>query len=113
MTVAILNYPFSCQVVGFDGSSTVAEFNTELCRLLGTRSFDQSGFSIHSDDPLEKDLCHALNMEDKVRYLWGCPFVGGSATTHILTAHNQCSLVSRSSLLEFTPLQLLNLLITS
>ena len=44
----------------------MAEFNAELCRLMGTRSFDQSGFAIHSDDPLEKDLCHALNMDDKV-----------------------------------------------
>lgn len=58
----------SYQVVGFDGSTTVAEFLRELHGLLGTaRPFgQQSGFAIFSDDPLEKDLDHALDASDKV-----------------------------------------------
>ena len=55
------------QVVGFDGSTTVAEFLAELCRLLGTRPLEQSGFTIHSDDPIEKNLLHALHTEEKVK----------------------------------------------
>ena len=68
--------------MGFDGSSTVAEVNAELCRLMGTRSFDHSGFAIHSDDPLEKDLCHALNMDDKVHTIIESSqvFTGGHTT---------------------------------
>ena len=54
------------KVIGFDGSTTVSEFLSELKRQLGTRSLEQSGFTIHSDDPIDKDLDHALLMEDKV-----------------------------------------------
>ena len=54
------------QVVGFDGSTTVSEFLSELNRQLGTRGVEHSGFTIHSDDPIDKDLDHALVMEDKV-----------------------------------------------
>ena len=54
------------QVVGFDGSSTIAEFLHDLSLELGCRSVDQSGFTIFSDDPLDKDMYHALHLEDKV-----------------------------------------------
>ena len=54
------------QVIGFDGSTTVSEFLSELNRQLGTRGVEHSGFTIHSDDPIDKDLDHALVMEDKV-----------------------------------------------
>ena len=54
------------QVIGFDGSTTVFEFLSELNQQLGTRSLEHSGFTIHSDDPIDKDLDHALLMEDKV-----------------------------------------------
>ena len=54
------------KVIGFDGSTTVSEFLSELNRQLGTRSLEHSGFTIHSDDPIDKDLDHALLMEDKV-----------------------------------------------
>jgi len=47
----------------------VAEFLSELTRLLGTRGLEQSGFTIHSDDPFDKNLDHALIMEDKVRHM--------------------------------------------
>ena len=53
-------------MIGFDGSTTVSEFLSELNRQLGTRGLEQSGFTIHSDDPIDKDLDHALLMEDKV-----------------------------------------------
>merc|ERR1712223_2112556 len=49
-----------------DGSTTVSEFLSELNRQLGTRGVEHSGFTIHSDDPIDKDLDHALVMEDKV-----------------------------------------------
>jgi len=54
------------QVVGFDGSTTIAEFLQDLNQELGCRMVDQSGFTIYSDDPLDKDLYHALHLEDKV-----------------------------------------------
>ena len=54
------------QVVGFDGSSTIAEFLHDLSGELGCRAVDQSGFTIFSDDPLDKDMYHALHLEDKV-----------------------------------------------
>ena len=53
-------------MIGFDGSTTVSEFLSELNRQLGTRGVEHSGFTIHSDDPIDKDLDHALVMEDKV-----------------------------------------------
>ena len=57
---------FLLKVIGFDGSTTVSEFLSELNRQSGTRSLEQSGFTIHSDDPIDEDLDHALLMEDKV-----------------------------------------------
>ena len=61
-----MGYINCLQVIGFDGSTTVSEFLSELNRQLGTRSVEHSGFTIHSDDPIDKDLDHALVMEDKV-----------------------------------------------
>jgi hypothetical protein len=56
------------QVVGFDGSTTIAEFLQDLNQELGCRSVEQSGFTIFSDDPLDKELDHALHLEDKVSH---------------------------------------------
>merc|ERR1719507_2374353 len=53
-------------VVGFDGSTTIAEFLADLNVELGCRPVDLSGFTIFSDDPLDKDLYHALHLEDRV-----------------------------------------------
>ena len=61
-----MGYTKCLQVIGFDGSTTVSEFLSELNRQLGTRGVEHSGFTIHSDDPIDKDLDHALVMEDKV-----------------------------------------------
>ena len=61
-------------MIGFDGSTTVSEFLSELNRQLSTRGIDQSGFTIHSDDPIDKDLDHALLMEDKVGYYTYLPY---------------------------------------
>ena len=61
-----MGYINRLQVIGFDGSTTVSEFLSELNRQLGTRGVEHSGFTIHSDDPIDKDLDHALVMEDKV-----------------------------------------------
>ena len=57
------------QVVGFDGSTTIGEFLQDLNQEMSLRSVELSGFTIYSDDPLEKDLCHALHLEDKVSLL--------------------------------------------
>ena len=56
------------QVVGFDGSTTIAEFLADLNQELGCRPVDLSGFTIFSDDPLDKDLYHALHLEDRVSF---------------------------------------------
>ncbi|XP_040581773.1 uncharacterized protein CG43867 isoform X4 [Lepeophtheirus salmonis] len=54
------------RVVGFDGSTTIAEFLRELNNDIGCRSVELNGFTIFSDDPFEKDIDHALHMDDKV-----------------------------------------------
>ncbi len=56
-------------MVGFDGSTTIAEFLNDLNTELGCRPVDVSGFTIFSDDPLDKELEHALHLDDKVRTL--------------------------------------------
>ena len=53
-------------VVGFDGSTTIAEFLQAFNIDNGCRGIDQSGFAIFSDDPIEKNTDHCLNQNDKV-----------------------------------------------
>ncbi len=53
-------------VVGFDGSSSVAEFAAALCSDLGFRPPRDSGFALYSDDPIESGVEHALHPDDKV-----------------------------------------------
>jgi hypothetical protein len=38
----------------------------DLILEIGGRPVELSGFTIHSDDPIDKDLDHALHLEDKV-----------------------------------------------
>ncbi|ALC48289.1 CG43867 [Drosophila busckii] len=47
------------QVVSFDGSTTIEEFQSTLAQELGTRDAS-NGFCLFSDDPIEKDLEHYL-----------------------------------------------------
>lgn len=54
------------QVVGYDGSTTISEFIEQLNRDIGFRATDHSGFAIYSDDPIDKELDHALHPDDKV-----------------------------------------------
>lgn len=54
-------------VVGFDGSTSVAEFAADLTRDLGARPAGESGFALYSDDPLEAGAEHALHPDDKVK----------------------------------------------
>lgn len=49
----------STQVVSFDGSTTIEEFQATLAHELGTRDAT-NGFCLFSDDPIEKDLEHYL-----------------------------------------------------
>ena len=66
-------------VVGYDGSTTVREFDEQLISFMAGHGDGQqrsdaaapatsgrSGFAIVSDDPLAKDVEHALHPEDKV-----------------------------------------------
>ncbi len=53
-------------VVGFDGSTTVAEFADRLASEAGFRPVAESGFAVFSDDPIEPDVEHAMHPEDKV-----------------------------------------------
>lgn len=48
------------QVVSFDGSTTIEEFQTTLALEIGCRD-SSNGFSLFSDDPIEKDLEHYLD----------------------------------------------------
>ncbi|XP_023332150.1 uncharacterized protein CG43867 [Eurytemora carolleeae] len=54
------------QVVGFDGSTTIEEFEATLTDLINCRPANQSGFSIFSDDPLDPTLHHSLAKQEKV-----------------------------------------------
>ncbi|KAG7247149.1 hypothetical protein CRUP_023402, partial [Coryphaenoides rupestris] len=48
------------QVVSFDASTTVEEFQCRLNQDSGVRKAAQSGFSLYTDDPTGRDLEHCL-----------------------------------------------------
>uniref|UniRef100_A0A8C7RVA4 Pleckstrin homology, MyTH4 and FERM domain containing H2 n=1 Tax=Oncorhynchus mykiss TaxID=8022 RepID=A0A8C7RVA4_ONCMY len=48
------------QVVGFDASTTVEEFQCRLNQDTGMRKTGQSGFSLYTDDPTGRELEHCL-----------------------------------------------------
>ncbi|XP_029175584.1 uncharacterized protein CG43867 isoform X2 [Nylanderia fulva] len=54
------------QVVSFDGSTTIEEFLTTLNQEIGCRDVHQSGFTLFSDDPIEKDLEHFIDLQAKL-----------------------------------------------
>ncbi|XP_024084536.1 uncharacterized protein CG43867 isoform X3 [Cimex lectularius] len=54
------------QVVGFDGSSTIEEFMSTLNQEIGCRESATSGFTLFSDDPIEKDLEHYIDPQAKL-----------------------------------------------
>ncbi|XP_078038337.1 uncharacterized protein CG43867 isoform X3 [Augochlora pura] len=54
------------QVVGFDGSTTIEEFLNTLNQEIGCRDVHQSGFTLFSDDPIEKDLEHFIDLQAKL-----------------------------------------------
>ncbi|XP_050441281.1 uncharacterized protein CG43867 isoform X2 [Adelges cooleyi] len=54
------------QVVGFDGSTTIEEFLCTLNQETGCRDSTQSGFTLFSDDPIEKDLEHYIEPQAKL-----------------------------------------------
>lgn len=59
------------QVVSFDGSTTIDEFHSTLTQEVGCRD-STNGFTLFSDDPIEKDLEHYLDPETKVsNNSWG------------------------------------------
>ncbi|PSN42250.1 Uncharacterized protein C0J52_24804 [Blattella germanica] len=53
------------QVVSFDGSTTIEEFLSTLNQEIGCRDSAQSGFTLFSDDPIEKDLEHFIELQAK------------------------------------------------
>lgn len=57
------------QVVSFDGSTTIEEFLTTLNLEIGCRDVHQSGFTLFSDDPIEKDLEHFIDLQAKVIFI--------------------------------------------
>lgn len=61
-----LIFKFLLQVVGFDGSTTVQEFLKTLTQDVGCRDPVNSGFTLFSDDPIEKDLEHYIDPLTKV-----------------------------------------------
>lgn len=56
------------QVVGFDGSTTIEEFLSTLNQEIACRESPSSGFTLFSDDPIEKDLEHYIEPSAKVPY---------------------------------------------
>ncbi|XP_030627827.1 pleckstrin homology domain-containing family H member 2 isoform X2 [Chanos chanos] len=54
------------QVVGFDASTTVEEFQCRLNQETGMRKTGQSGFGLYSDDPTGQDLEHYLQGNLKI-----------------------------------------------
>ena len=54
------------QVVSFDGSTTIEEFLNTINQEIGCRDVHQSGFTLFSDDPIEKDLEHFIDLQAKV-----------------------------------------------
>ncbi|XP_046750431.1 uncharacterized protein CG43867 isoform X4 [Diprion similis] len=54
------------QVVSFDGSTTIEEFLNTLNQEIGCRDVHQSGFTLFSDDPIEKDLEHFIDLQAKL-----------------------------------------------
>lgn len=53
------------QVVSFDGSTTIEEFHCTLANEIGCRDAN-NGFTLFSDDPIERDLEHYLDPEAKL-----------------------------------------------
>lgn len=56
----------SYQVVSFDGSTTIEEFLNTLSQEIGCRDAGSNGFTLFSDDPIERDLEHYLDPEAKL-----------------------------------------------
>ncbi|XP_033611575.1 uncharacterized protein CG43867 isoform X4 [Cryptotermes secundus] len=54
------------QVISFDGSTTIEEFLSTLNQEIGSRDSAQSGFTLFSDDPIEKDLEHFIELQAKL-----------------------------------------------
>lgn len=54
------------QVVSFDGSTTIEEFQSTLAGELGCREAASNGFCLCSDDPIERDLEHYLDPQAKL-----------------------------------------------
>jgi hypothetical protein len=53
------------QVISFDGSTTIEEFHSTLAMEIACRDAT-NGFTLFSDDPIEKDLEHYLDPQSKV-----------------------------------------------
>lgn len=53
------------QVASFDGSTTIEEFHSTLVAEIGCRD-SSNGFTLFSDDPIEKDLEHYLDPQAKL-----------------------------------------------
>lgn len=69
ISIQILFYSkslFCIKVVSFDGSTTVEEFLSTLSGELSCREPAVSGFTLFSDDPIEKDMEHHIKSDKKV-----------------------------------------------
>ncbi|KAL0266885.1 UNVERIFIED_CONTAM: hypothetical protein PYX00_009315 [Menopon gallinae] len=54
------------QVVSFDGSTTIEEFLSTLSQEIGCRESSVNGFTLFSDDPIEKNLEHFIPLDAKL-----------------------------------------------
>ncbi len=64
--VCFVYVPFTLQVVGFDGSTTVSELLETLNQQVGMRDCEESGFALFTDDPAGRDVEHCLQNSVKV-----------------------------------------------
>lgn len=70
VTVIVINCIAFPQVVSFDASTTVDEFQCRLNQDTGIRKTGLSGFSLYSDDPTGRELEHFLQGSIKVHLLF-------------------------------------------
>lgn len=69
IVLSLICAPILSQVVSFDASTTVDEFQCRLNQDTGTRKTGLSGFSLYTDDPTGRDLEHCLQGDIKVHFL--------------------------------------------
>lgn len=83
------------QVVSFDGSTTIEEFLNTLNQEIGCRDVHQSGFTLFSDDPIEKDLEHFIDLQAKVYIVIKRKLMFNIPINWLLLIFQLCDIISK------------------